>query len=70
MPVLKVLLNEEGDVIGSAHANSPSQGSYGPQFATMVARPNQRIVEITVDDAVANLDPETLHKTIKANHLR
>jgi hypothetical protein len=70
MPVLKILLNQDGEVIGSAQADAAAFGSGGPQFATMVAGEGQRIVEVTVDEADSNLDPEALHDAIKARLLR
>lgn len=70
MPILKVLINEKGDVVGTARPGVVGSGAAGPQHVTLVARPGQRLVEINVDDADASLEPAALHAAIKAKHLR
>ena len=70
MPALKVLLNENGDIVGTAHAAAPASGKSGPDHVTIVGRPSQRLVEITVDDKTAALDAEELHREIKAMRLQ
>jgi len=65
MPRLKVLLNEAGEVVGTAPAVVTSSGENGPQDVSFVARPGQRVVEVTVDAGTAALDPEGLHQAIQ-----
>ena len=65
MPVLKVLLDANGKVVGTAQAAAAGSGPNSPQHATPVARPGQRLVEVTVDDKTAALDPQGLHNAIQ-----
>ena len=70
MPVIKVLLDENGEILGTAHMDAGSAGTGPPQVLTPVARPGQRVVEVTVDENVARLEPDALHAALKADHLR
>jgi hypothetical protein len=63
--VLKVLLDENGDVLGTTSADMTDvTGSGGPVSVSMVAGAGQRIIEITVDDDVASYEPDALHRAI------
>ena len=70
MPVLKVLINKKGDVVGTMRTDATVTGKGSPELVNLVARPGQRIIEVNVDDKVARLDPAALHAAIKAQHLR
>jgi hypothetical protein len=70
MPVLTVLTNSQGDVLGSVRTDVAGQGPGLPGQARVVARPGQRLIQIEVDDDVLKLDPSALHEFIKANYLR
>jgi hypothetical protein len=69
MPILKVLIDEKDDVIGTAQADADARGPGAPAGVSLVARPGQRVIEVTVDERVARLDAENLHARIKADHL-
>jgi hypothetical protein len=65
--VLKVLIDENGDVLGTAKVDMTDvTGSGAPVSVSMVAGPGQRIMEVTVDDEVASYDPEALHRAIRS----
>jgi ribosomal protein L16/L10AE len=80
MPILKVLINEKGEVVGTSRpdvggstvgADRPDVGGSGmgaPQSVTLVARQGQRVIEINVDDKMASLEPEALHAAVKAKY--
>ena len=68
MPILKILINQKGEVVGTARPNIAGSGAAAPQSVTLVARPGQRLIEVNVDDNVASLDPAALHKAIKVKH--
>jgi len=65
MPRLKVLLSEAGEIVGTAPAVVTSSGESAPRDVSFVARPGQRVVEVTVDASIAALDPEGLHQAIQ-----
>ena len=68
MPVLEVLLDSAGHVVGTATVTTtPIAG--GPVNARMTARPGQRLVTVTVDDKVAALDAKRLHEALVDQHL-
>jgi hypothetical protein len=69
MPLLKVLINKKGDVVGTARADAVASGTDAPMHANLVARADQRIVEVSVDDRMTRLDPAALHATLKAQYL-
>ncbi len=70
MPVLQVLIDEHGDVVGTAHAHANGSGAGHPDRVTLVARPGQRLQQVTVEDADAGLPPNELHARIKSKYLR
>ena len=71
MPVLKVLIDENGDVLGTTTADmSAGVGQGSPTRASMVAGAGQRIEEVTVDDEVMSYAPEALHATIRAQQAK
>lgn len=65
MPILKVLINEKGEVLGTAHMDVSISGTDAPQSATLVAQKGQRLVEIEVDDKMVSLDPAALHAAVQ-----
>jgi hypothetical protein len=69
MPLLKVLLNEKGEVVGTARSDAAASGKGAPHRVTLVARAGQRLVEVKVADETAALDAAALHAAIKAKHL-
>jgi hypothetical protein len=67
MPVLQVLMDEKGDVLGTARVDTPTVGgSEAPVRASIVAGAGQRVIEVTVDDEVAAYEPEALHMAIRS----
>lgn len=80
MPILKVLINEKGEVVGTAQtdigssaigavrSNVGGSDTGAPQTVTLVARQGQRVVEINVDDKTVALEPEALHAAVKAKY--
>ncbi len=69
MAKLQVLLDKHGNVIGTFRATVPA-GSRGAPSVGMRAKADQRLVEVTLDDAHADLAPDELHKHIKTHHLK
>ena len=69
MPLLQVLVNEKGAVVGTARVDVRRGGS-GPERVTLVARPGQRLLEIEVHERLASLDPTELHAAIRKEHLK
>jgi hypothetical protein len=69
MPTLQVLVDDNGDVLGTAQLDASSAGPDAPQTSSMVAREGQRVVEVTVGDDVATLEAGALHAAIKSDHL-
>jgi hypothetical protein len=70
MPILKVLINDKGEIVGTARPDGGGSGTGAPQRVTMVARPGQRLIEVAVEDKVASLDPHVLHATLQKNYLK
>ena len=69
MPTLSVLVSENNDILGTLRQGA--NGGHGaPAAIGFQAGPGQRVVEVNVDDATAQLDPEALHAKIKADHMR
>lgn len=64
MKILQVLVDAEGKVLGTSDPSATGVEA-GPT-ARLIAGPNQRIVEVTVDDEVAHLAPAALHEALKA----
>lgn len=69
MPLLKVLINKRGEVVGTARADAVATGNGAPMHTNLVARADQRIVEVSVDDRLTRLEPAALHATLKAQGL-
>ena len=69
MPKLHVLVDKEGNVLGTFRADETGRGPEAPSLGFHV-RPEQRLVEVELDEKLASLDPVELHKQIKARHLR
>jgi len=65
MPVLQVLLDANGSVIGTALTGGAGAGTNPPVSATLVAGPGQRVTQLTVDDKTFNLDATALHLALK-----
>lgn len=70
MPVLQVLIDEHGNIVGTAHAHANGSGAGHPDRVTLVARPGQRLEQVTVEDADASLAPDALHARIKSKYLK
>ena len=71
MPVLQVLMDEKGDVLGTARVDTPTiAGSGAPVRASVVAGAGQRVIEVTVDDEVAAYEPEALHRAIRSQQAK
>jgi hypothetical protein len=70
MPIFKVLIDDKGEVVGTARTDVGGSGTGAPQRVTMAARSGQRLIEVAVEDKVASLDPAALHATIKTNFLK
>jgi hypothetical protein len=69
MPILAVLTNDQGDIVGTAQTEIQGRGTDVPGRVSLVARPGQQVMEIAVDEEVLNLDPSALHEFIKAKYL-
>ena len=70
MPILTVLANDQGEVVGTATKQSQGRGTGLPGQISLVARPGQQVIEIEVSEEVLNLDPQRLHEFIQVNYLR
>jgi hypothetical protein len=68
MPKLSVLVSKQGDVLGTFQESGDGYGTGAP-VARLQPGPDQRVVEVEIDEATARLDPDKLHKRIKAKHL-
>jgi hypothetical protein len=66
MPILNVLINNKGEVVGTARTDVTGAGKGAPQRVAIAARSNQRLIDVTIDDRIANLDSAALHAAIKA----
>ncbi|MFT4165770.1 MAG: hypothetical protein QM650_11065 [Microlunatus sp.] len=69
MPRIQVLLDESGDVIGTAEETQQATGDGAPT-ARLVPRADQTVAELTVSDTEARLDATELLKTLQAKKLR
>jgi hypothetical protein len=69
VPILAVLVNDQGDVVGTAQTEARGQGTDVPGGVSLVARPGQWVMEITVDEETLNLGPSALHEFIKTKYL-
>jgi hypothetical protein len=70
MPILKVLVNPKGEVVGTADPSVAATGTAPPTSATLVPRPGQRLIEVNVDESVAGLDPAKLHVELKSKYVK
>lgn len=68
MPRIQVLLDEKGNVLGTAEEAQQEAGSGAP-VARLVPREEQNMVEVSVTDTEARLDAGTLLKTLTAKKL-
>jgi hypothetical protein len=68
MPTLSVLVSGNNDVLGTMRPGA-NGGRGAPATIGFQAGPGQRVVEVFVDDATAQLDPAALHAKIKADHI-
>ncbi len=67
MPKVQVLVGDGNKVLGTFN---PGPGGDGvPAQAGFRAGPGQRVVEINLDDSVLQLNPDSLHQKIEAEHL-
>ena len=64
MAMVKVLLNENGKVAGTARLDVAPSGTGAPQSATLIARAGERAVEVEVDEQTISADPEELHGVV------
>jgi hypothetical protein len=62
MPVVKVLLDSKGKVMGTAQ-DVPQPSGSAPR-ATLIAGTGQQIVEVNLTAAEARLDAEQLHAAL------
>jgi hypothetical protein len=69
MHLLTVLVNDQGDVVGTSTSDTEGQGTGLPGQASLVARPGQHVIQVEVGDEILNLDAPALHEFIKANFL-
>ena len=67
MATLHVLVDDKGNVVGTALAGSSGTGA--PSSSGFLAGPGQRMVQVTIDDKVASLDAAALHETVKTRLL-
>jgi hypothetical protein len=69
MPKLQVVVNDQGDVLGTLVVEGAASGKGAPDTFGILERPGQRVIEVDVDDDMAGLAPEALHAQIKAKHV-
>ena len=69
MPILWVLANDQGDVLGTAPAPMQGQGAAAPGRISLAPQPGQKIIQVEVDEDVLSLDALTLHEYVKAKYL-
>jgi hypothetical protein len=67
MSVVQVLVDDKGNVLGTARLDAKVTGS-GPR-PTLVARAGQRLVEVKLGPGEARLAADDLHRVLKAKHL-
>jgi hypothetical protein len=68
MPKISVLVSAQNEVLGT-FTEASSHGAGAPSQIGFQTGPGQRMVEVNVDDATAQLDPEALHNKIKTDYL-
>ncbi len=69
MPKLSVLVGAQDEVLGTFR-ESTNSGVGAPAKVGFQVGPGQQVIEVEIDDATAQLDPEALHNKIKADYLR
>ena len=65
MPVIQVLTDASGNILGTASA-VPGSGSNAPASATLVAGTGQKLTQLTIDDKTASLEATALHAALKS----
>jgi hypothetical protein len=69
MPKIHVLIDKHGEVLGTFQLREKGTGR-GMPSAGLRAQPDQRLVELEVDEKLATLEAGELHKQIKERHLK
>ena len=69
MAVLQVVVDEHNEVQGTLLVGAPAKGEGAPAQFGALARPGQRVLQVTVNDSLLELQPDALHAAIKADHL-
>jgi hypothetical protein len=69
MPRIQVLLDRKGTVLGTAQP-APQTNDDRVPVASLVPGEDQQVIEVTVTDAEARLDADSLLKSLKAKKLR
>ena len=64
MPLLKILVNEKNEIVGTVRPDVVPTGPGAPQSATLVARKGQRLIEMEVEDRLVSLAPRELHAAV------
>ncbi len=67
MPVLQVIIDESGEIVGTAQVTTGGTG--GPERLSVVAGPGQRVIDVNIADELTGLEPAALHAAIKKEHL-
>ena len=67
MAIMNVLLDDKGEVIGTALAGGSGTGA--PTTSGFLAGAGQKMVQVTIDDKLASLDATALHATVKTTLL-
>lgn len=70
MAKLQIIVDDNNEVLGTLVVDAQAKGTGAPERFGAFAGPGQRLVEITVDDSMSELDPDALHAAIKADHLK
>lgn len=70
MAILKVLLNQKGQVVGTARTGIAISGPNAPHTASVVARTGQRLVEVDISDTMDALEPAALHAAVKTRYVK
>lgn len=68
MPILKVIVNEKGHVVGTARVDMQGSGSGAPQTASPVAREGQQVMDVEVEDEAYSLRPAELHDLLQKKY--
>ncbi len=70
MPTLKVLVNNKGQVVGTARLDIVQSGKDAPQSISLVARPGQQVVEMDIDEKTIYLEPKAFHAEVQKKYNR